>query len=41
VDVVDAAGQAAGVYEFSMVQHEFGLKKGCWMTKSLLKVADS
>eukprot|EP00878_Enallax_costatus_P014078 GHUV01014723.1.p1 GENE.GHUV01014723.1~~GHUV01014723.1.p1 ORF type:complete len:200 (+),score=36.28 GHUV01014723.1:956-1555(+) len=39
VYVVDSKGQDGGVFELKMVQQEFGLKQGCWMTKSCIKVA--
>jgi hypothetical protein len=38
VHVLDGKGQAEGKYVFSLIQRSYGLKKGCWMTKSLLKV---
>jgi hypothetical protein len=38
VSVVDGQGRDGGVFEFRLVQKEFGLRKGCWMTKSCLKV---
>jgi hypothetical protein len=38
VSVVDGQGRDGGVFEFRMVQKEFGLRKGCWMTTSCLKV---
>ncbi|GFH29282.1 uncharacterized protein HaLaN_27918, partial [Haematococcus lacustris] len=39
VRVVDAKGDDAGVFTFTMVQRQAGAKKGCWMTKSLCKRA--
>jgi hypothetical protein len=38
VSVVDSQGRDGGVFEFRMVQKEYGLRKDCWMTKSCLKV---
>uniref|UniRef100_A0A383VFR9 Uncharacterized protein n=1 Tax=Tetradesmus obliquus TaxID=3088 RepID=A0A383VFR9_TETOB len=38
VSVVDSQGRDGGVFEFVLAQKEFGLRKGCWMTKSCLKV---
>lgn len=37
VEVSGSAGQVEGPYIFTMVQASFGRKKGCWMTKSLIK----
>lgn len=39
--VTDASGEPAGVFLFRMVQHEFGRKRGCWMTKSLSRTGDN
>lgn len=38
VAVQDSKGADGGVFELRLVQREFGLKAGCWMTKSCLKV---
>jgi hypothetical protein len=38
VSVVDSQGRDGGVFEFRMVQKEYGLRKGCWMTKSCLRL---
>lgn len=38
VAVTDSAGGDGGVWELRLVQRELGLKKGCWMTKSCLRV---
>jgi hypothetical protein len=38
VAVQDSKGADAGVFELRMVQRQQGLKAGCWMTKSCLRV---
>lgn len=38
VSVIDSQGRDGGVFEFKLVQREMGLRKGCWMTKSCIKV---
>jgi hypothetical protein len=38
VAVTDSKGGGGGVFELRLVQRGFGLKAGCWMTKSCLKV---
>ena len=40
VHVVDGKGQDVEKYVFSLIQRSYGVKKGCWMTKSLLKVPE-
>ena len=38
VAVTDSKGADGGVFELRLVQREAGLKAGCWMTKSCLRV---
>lgn len=38
VSVTDSKGSDGGVFKFVLVQQDFGLKQGCWMTKSCFKV---
>lgn len=38
VSVVDSKGSDGGVFELRMVQRDSGLKQGCWMTKSCVKI---
>jgi hypothetical protein len=38
VALADSKGGDGGVFELRLVQREFGLKAGCWMTKSCLRV---
>lgn len=38
VAVQDSKGADGGVFELRLVQRDYGLKAGCWMTKSCLKV---
>jgi hypothetical protein len=38
VSVVDSTGAPGGVFELRLVQREAGLKQGCWMTKSCIRV---
>lgn len=38
VAVTDSKGGDGGVFELRMVQRDYGLKAGCWMTKSCLKI---
>lgn len=38
VAVTDSRGGDGGVFELTLVQRQVGLKAGCWMTKSCLRV---